>query len=203
VDAFPEASSNTIFQFSNGLGNDLFPTDTNNNFSPQTSTSFLTAFQDVLQKFEILVPETFMGKSLAEIANEKTPPPVAPKKKAFKCYRIDPQKDIVDDQILVDPTSGESLRDTMKTEASANAGGDPLLLGQIPLDTSGIMPGDIQDAISIFFIVVGSITLASYLGYIVVLVMRKEMNSAAINFGIFLMLFIGLILLGVYYGEHK
>jgi hypothetical protein len=113
----------TIIQFRDGNGSDLFPVQTTkSNLVPNTAPNSISAFADVLQKFEILVPEAFLGKSLADIANAQAPPPVKNKKKAYKCYTIDPSKDIVGDQIMVDPTTGQSLRDTMRdtTDMSDN-----------------------------------------------------------------------------------
>jgi len=116
----------TIIQFRDGYGSDLFPVQTTkSNLVPNTAPNSISAFADVLQKFEILVPEAFLGKSLADIANAQAPPPVKNKKKAYKCYTIDPTKDIVGDQIMVDPTTGQSLLDTQKQDAIDSAGGDP------------------------------------------------------------------------------
>lgn len=112
-----------LLQFRDGFGTDLYPSDTTKmNLVPNPPPGAISAFADVLQKFQFLVPEAFLGRSLSDIANAKTPPPVKPKKKAFKCYTIDPTKDIVGDQIMVDPTTGQSLKDTLKdtTDMSDN-----------------------------------------------------------------------------------
>lgn len=104
-----------IIQFRDGNGTDLFPLQTTSSYlAPLAAPNAISALADVLQKFEILVPEAFLGKSLSDIANIQTPPKIKPKKKAFKCYTIDPTKDIVGDQIMVDPTTGQSLKDTMR-----------------------------------------------------------------------------------------
>jgi hypothetical protein len=114
----------TILQFAIGYDTDyIYPSDISKpNLVPNTYPGAISAFADVLQKFKILVPEAFLGKSLADIANAQTAPPVKPRKKAYKCYTIDPTKDIVGDQIMVDPTTGLSLKDTMKdgTDMSDN-----------------------------------------------------------------------------------
>jgi hypothetical protein len=104
-----------VLQFRDGIGSDLYPSDiTKINLVPNAAPAAISALADVLNKFKILVPEAFLGKSLSDIANSNPPPPVKPKKKAFKCYTIDPTKDIVGDQIMVDPTTGQSLKDTMR-----------------------------------------------------------------------------------------
>lgn len=104
-----------VLQFRDGFGSDLYPSDiSKTNLVPSASPAAISALADVLNKFKILVPEAFLGKSLSDIANAQTPPEVRPRKKAFKCYTIDPTKDIVGDQIMVDPTTGQSLKDTMK-----------------------------------------------------------------------------------------
>ena len=114
-----------IIQFRDGNGTDLFPRQTTSSYLvPLAAPNAISALADVLQKFEILVPEAFLGKSLSDIANIQTPPKIKPKKKAFKCYTIDPIKDIVGDQIMVDPTTGQSLLDTQKQDAIDSAGGD-------------------------------------------------------------------------------
>jgi hypothetical protein len=106
-----------ILQFRDGLDSDSgYPSDiSKTNLVPSSAPRAISAFADILNKFQILVPEAFLGKSLADISNSQTaPPPVKPNKKAYKCYTIDPEKDIVGDQIMVDPTNGQSLKNTMK-----------------------------------------------------------------------------------------
>jgi len=125
VNVFRDAASNTLLQFQDGYGSDLFPSQqSRENLTPNAAPSTISAFSDIIQKFEIQVPEVFLGKSLAEIANADKPPKRKPKKKAFKCYTIDPTKDVVGDQIMIDPTTGESLRDTMKEDGIDSAGAD-------------------------------------------------------------------------------
>ena len=143
VDVFDGTSSNTLLQFKDGYGKDGFPVQTkSNNLVPFAPGSNISAFSDIIQKFEILVPEVFLGKSLAEIAQTKKPPPIKSKKKAFKCYTIDPSKDIVGDQIMVDPTTGKSLLDTLDKENKESDDGiqakyytlsGPKIIGSIPV----------------------------------------------------------------------
>ena len=125
VSIFSGASGNTLLQFRDGFGKDLYPIQTTSeNLVLSASPNAISAFTDILQKFEVHVPESFLGKSLAEISSLNTPPPVQKKKKAYKCYTIDPAKDVVGDQIMIDPTTGQRLEDTMTQEAMDAAGGD-------------------------------------------------------------------------------
>lgn len=203
VDMFPEASSNTVFQFMDGLGTDGFPTTNLNNLIPFGSSTAISAFQDVLQKFEILVPEEFLGMSLTQIANAKEHTKKPEKKKAFKCYRIDPDKDVRGDQILIDPTTGESLEDTMKQKAYNDAGGDPALLNLPGADASGIMPGDIQHIITIIFITVGTIILLAYLMFIVhtLVYLENGFHNAIFHIVVFAVLLAALTVFSVYFAS--
>jgi hypothetical protein len=195
VDVFDSASGNTIFQFRDGLGPDLYPNNaTRHNFVTNASSSIISAFTDLINKIEILVPEAFLGKSLADIAKTSVPPAVQKNKKAFKCYTINPEKDIVGDQIMVDPTTGESLRDTISDRSQG--------LGSIdsPGAPSGVMPGDIEEALTTFIIVIGAIVLLSYLLYILFLVFHKEnsIHDAFYHILIFIVLLVCLILFGIF-----
>jgi hypothetical protein len=204
VDIFPNASANTIFQFRDGYGNDLFPTHSNNYYVPQAPNETVTAFKDIIHKFEILVPEALLGKSLGEIADVTAPPPAPNKKKAFKCYRIDPDKDIKDDQILVDPKTGQSLHDTMNQEALESAGGDPTLAGlNEPNTSSGLMPGDIQQILLSIFIIIGTIIMLSYLGFIAhTLLVHKDLHNGIYHFIFLILIVIVLSLIGAFLGHQ-
>ena len=163
-----------IIQFKDGFGSDLFPTQTSSsNLVPNAAPAVISAFTEVLQKFEILVPEAFLGKSLADIASAESAPSVKPRKKAYKCYTIDPKRDIVGDQIMVDPTTGQSLQDTQKQDALDAAGGDTSMVNGSG-GSSGIMPGDIERAITTVLIVIGTLTLLAYLGFIIHMLLYRE-----------------------------
>ena len=133
-----------FLQFRDGLGPELYPSQTTkSNLVISAAPTAISAFADILQTIEILVPEAFLGRSLSDIANAQAPPPVKPKKKAFKCYTIDPTKDIVGDQIMVDPTTGQSLKDTMRdsTDMSDNpVGPDTKYYTLYGDDITGIVP---------------------------------------------------------------
>lgn len=209
ADLFDGASSDTKFQFQNGQGTDAFPSGSLallNNFVLMASNSTITAFKgdnSVLNTFVYLVPEEFLGKSLAEIAVAKLHTPKTIKKKSFKCYKLDPETDIKGDQILIDPTTGETLSDIMKQKAYDDTG-DPTYLDINGPDTSGIMPGDVQHGMFIAFTTIGTIFLLAHLSFILYLIFgpRKDINGAIYNSVIFAILLIGLVLFGVYFGEQ-
>ena len=123
---FTGLASTVYIQFPTGLSSNgyTFPnigtgSSATNNLVLLGQSAPISAFSDIIKKIQIYVPEAFIGKSVAEISSSNIPGPVLPKKKAFKCYTIDPKKDIVGDQIMVDPTTGQSLADTMADQASS------------------------------------------------------------------------------------
>ena len=190
-----------ILQFRDGYGTDLYPSDiTKMNLVPNAPPNAISAFADVLQKFQILVPEAFLGRSLSDIANAQTAPPVKPRKKAFKCYTIDPTRDIVDDQIMVDPTTGQSLQDTQKQGALDAAGGDTLLIEGGSGGSSGILPGDIEHVLTAIAVAIGTITLLAYLGFIVHMILYRNngFHDSLPHILGFIVSFIALILFSVY-----
>ena len=117
VSIFNGTSSNTILQFRDGYGSDLFPNQTTKeNLVPSPATSSISAFDDIMDTLEIQVPESLIGKSLAQLADTTKVEPVKAKKKTFKCYTVDPLKDIQGDQIMIDPTTGERLKDILEKD---------------------------------------------------------------------------------------
>ena len=192
-------SNYNIIQFKDGTGADEFPNQKNtSNLVPNAAPNSISALADVLQKFEILVPEAFLGKSLAEIANSSKPKEPKKKKRPFKCYTIDPTKDIVDGQIMVDPTTGQSLKDTQKQDIFDAAGGDiSIVSGQANADP-GIMPGDIESFLTSIITFIGTITLLSYVGFIAYIFLHADagyqLNTKIFHVVMFIVSFILLIL---------
>jgi len=130
VSIFNGTSPNTILQFRDGYGSDLFPTQTTKeNLVPSPATSSISAFDDIMDTLEIQVPESLIGKSLAQLAITTKVEPVKYKKKAFKCYTVDPLKDIKGDQIMIDPTTGERLKDILEKD-TVNADGS-IITGKV------------------------------------------------------------------------
>jgi hypothetical protein len=201
TDMMPGSGPAATFQFKDGLGEGGFPAGSANNYFPLEPSTQISDFNTVVSKFDLLLPNEFMGKSLDEI-NSAAPPP-APKasRKAFKCYRINPEKDIKDDQILVDPTTGETLQGTMRQDALDAAGGDPVLaaaLNGTEPQASGIMPGDVQQILAITFTVLGAVFLAAYLGFIVhTALFRKNISGALTHLGVFAGMLVGLVFFAV------
>jgi len=175
VDIFGQ-SGYTKVQFTNGRSAD----GKSNSFPKPTSpvsdiltlaiapTAAIDTWNDVLQKFEYLVPKSFLGKSLSEIAKAETLPKAASKKKAYKCYTIDPLKDIVDDKILVDPTTGETVQEAKKKYLGETTGGDAELTAGLSGSTQaqGLLPGDVEQILLILFSTVGGIYLLAQFLYI-------------------------------------
>ena len=156
-----------IVQFNTGLN--TFPTNSNDNLKALTPSSQITTWADIEQKFEYLVPEDFLGKSAADIAKLDSLPKPAKSKKQYKCYTINPEKDIKNGQILVDPTTGESLDDAQKRALLDSTGGDAslaLALAGGQVQNSGIQPGDIESIAMIVISTVGGILLLIYLYHI-------------------------------------
>lgn len=189
-----------VLQFRDGFGSDLFPTDiSKTNLVPGAAPTAISAFIDVLNKIQILVPEAFLGRSLADISNAQAPPPVGPRKKAFKCYTIDPTKDIVGDQIMVDPTTGQSLQDTQRRDTLDASGGDTSMVNGSG-GSSGIMPGDIEKVLTTIAITIGTLTLLAYLGFIIHMLLYRDNgfhNSLPHILG-FILCFIALVLFSVF-----
>jgi hypothetical protein len=203
VDVFSAAAANTILQFQDGYGQDLYPSQTTKeNLVPNSTASSISAFSDLLQKFEILVPEAFLGKSLADIATATEVPAIKPKKKAFKCYTIDPEKDIQGDQIMVDPTTGQSLSRTMKKDGNMAEGisDDETDDYDISEYSSGIMPGDVEHITIAILTAIGTILLLAYLGFIVNMIFFRDngFHDSLLHIVILIVLIICLTLFGIF-----
>ena len=165
------------------------------------SGNMVDNWEGVLQTFQYLVPEVFLGKSLASIAKSTVPPVKKTGKKAFKCYTIDPRKDVVDDQIMIDPTTGEPLKDTMDALNRSSAGGDPALamaLGGQPVESSGIQPGDIEEILVYIFSFIGGVSLLAYLFYIIRQFMAHRYSEGITHIVSFIVCF--LVLFALTYG---
>jgi len=205
VDCFPNASSTTIFQFSTGLN--TFPKDGTNNYTFLAPNSILSDLSSVTDRITLKIPKSLLGKSLSVISN-KIPPHLTElvegfdggSNKTYKCYKIDPTKDIQKGQILVDPNTGESLSQVMEDQAQ-----DPeitaALNGQAP-KVSGILPGDILYILSIIATVIGSISLLAYFWYIKHVIFNlKDLNWGILHTLIFGGLLTGLIFFSIFLGK--
>ena len=189
VNMFDSVSANTIMQFKDGYGSDGFPVPATTNLIPQATAAVISDFNTVLNTISILVPEAFLGKSLSELSDIKTPAPLPKRKKAYKCYRIDSEKDIKNDQILVDPETGEPLSETMRKELIESAGGDPSLLGKAP---SGLMPGDVEH---IMFIILTTLMSFGLFGYLIYTVSMIQAGGDTASYGYYNLAFFGVMFL--------
>ena len=181
---FTDAKPSAKLQFINGTSSQ--GTTSNLVFPSSSVTSSIPIFNLI----ELAVPESLMGQSLSSLYNKNPPalPISTSKQKQYKCYKIDPTKDIKDGQILVDPTTGESLSQAV---ADHTVGENPDLLAALNgTDASGILPGDIEFALSILVTIVGTIVLLAYGGYIVhMFFYDKNINGGlghSVMFGIIL-----------------
>ena len=202
-----DQSGYTSVQFTNGKSADgkenAYPsfTPSTNNLTitlagvPEIS-SWDTGTRSVLQTFEYMVPDNFIGKSLSEIAAMSSAPKSNSTKKPFKCFTIDPSRDIVDDTILIDPTTGEPLEDTRKKMALQASGGDPDLAAALngeAAKNTGILPGDIEIVLVILISLFGGALLLAQTFYTLRLFMIKEYEDGRIQIlflsGTFLIIF--------------
>lgn len=166
------------FQFKNGSSTeDGFPASlVANNFAPMKSSSPLASLTDIIQRIEIAVPESLLGKSLADVTSAATLPVTKRTNTKFKCYPVNPRTDIVNGQIMIDPTTGESLQTTLQEQSKAASGGIT-----ISAPPSGILPGDIEQGLVITLIVLLSLGLCGYLGYIISLLVTDEGSSTSMT----------------------
>ena len=194
-----ELGNSGFAKFKTGTGDDGFPTGTSDNLIPMAA-DIIKDFDIVAHKLSILVPDELLGKSLAELSKNVLPKPTT-KKKAFKCYRINPEKDIVDDEILVDPQTGQSLADTMAQEAMESTGGDLSLANlRRPKTPSGLMPGDIQQIIVITIISIVTFVLIAHLGYIGHLfIQKKDISKGSSEIFKFVCILVLLIIFSIVY----
>jgi hypothetical protein len=162
---------------------------------PMAPSSTIRSFETVIDTFMILVPDAFLGKSLSELSNAKTPTPVPRKKRSLKCYRINSEKDIKNGEVLVDPQTGQSLKSTLDREAKDSVGGDSSLLD----GSSGLMPGDVQNIIFIILTTLISIGLFFYMVYIFNMYNNGHPYTNH-NIAIFVILFISLVTSGILFG---
>jgi len=193
----------TAIQFSigmaaNGSGYE-FPDAKNMNpgLTPLASSAMISDWPDVLKQLEFLIPPSFLGKTLAELEKSTVVPVKKTVRKNFKCYTIDPKKDIVDGQIIIDPLTGESLKDTLMQDALDSSGGDPALAAALAgqaVGQSGIMPGDVEEAIFLTFSTIGAIFLVGYFFYVCRLFMDDVPGK--LNHLLYLIMAVG-ILIGI------
>jgi hypothetical protein len=206
IDIFPGVSNSTRFQFQDGYGQDKFPVNDNNNYVPLEPGSRISSFSDILDKCQIIVPKEFVGRSITDLSSKTPPIPVSKGKKQYTCYRIDPSKDIKDDQIIVDPQTGKPLSSTLKdsglSETGANLNLDGSNIDTSSVDASGIKPGDVQFMVFILLTCLGSFILLSYFAFVVYTFMiKKDLGNGLLHTAGFITAFVSLILFGIFFGS--
>ena len=181
-----------------------FSNDFEDNLKITLDGSIVNDFDTVLQTVQILSPESMIGVPLNEIT-QKTTIPSSNTKKSYKCYTIDPTKDIVDGQIMVDPTTGEKLTNAQK-QAQFNSN----TYINTDVDTGiQVMPGDVEKGISVVLIIFGTLGILGYLLFIILKgrdifntgghTVPGGMNGLIYHIIIFIVIFFCLISFGIYY----
>ena len=206
IDVFSGVSNSTRFQFKDGYGQDGFPVNDTDNFVPLEPGSRISSFSDILDKCQIIVPKEFVGRSITDLSSKTPPIPVSKGKKQYTCYRIDPSKDIKNDQIIVDPQTGKPLSSTLKdsglSESGANLNLDGANIDTSSVDASGIKPGDVQFMIFILLTCLGSFVLLSYFAFVIYTFMiKKDLGNGLLHTGIFIVALVSLILFGIFFGS--
>ena len=169
--SYDESTNYILYNFGTSRGGSdafVFPSDANV-FIPMAAPRISDWDSEVSKKVAYLVPEAFLGKSLAEIANATIVPKRASINKQYKCYTIDPTKDIVEDQIVIDPTTGEDLRSIMEKDANEASGGDPALSAALAggRNTSDISSQDIEQTMLYIVGFVGAFFIVAYFSYVI------------------------------------
>lgn len=137
-----------IFQFISGSSS-----SNSANFKiPRINGTFITDWATVKSHIEIQVPDE---EYRFNTGTDGSLPGVTPRKQ-FKCYTIDPQKDIVGDQITIDPKTGQPLEEYMRDENYGTEGS---------IGAPGILPGDIEFYLQYALGIIGAIVLLAYLFY--------------------------------------
>lgn len=174
-----------------------------------SSSSPVTTYAILYSTIQVQVPKFMVGESLTDVLSsdiEELPTYATDPKRSsgntkYKCYTIDPLHDIDSNgNILIDPKTGAPLTTNQLKEEGLLAP----TTGSIDIGSSGLMPGDIENIVSIICITIGTILLLAYAGYIAhMLFITKDINNGLFNIACFIVLFVCLILFGVFYGNEK
>ena len=154
----PAASVNAaptpgIFQFTTGA-----TSSTAENLKlPKLTGNFISDWDSVKQYIEIQLPDEEYHYNMG---TDVALPGLSPRpRKKFKCYTIDPEKDIVGDQITIDPKTGQPLEEYMREEYYGTDSGN--------IRQQGILPGDIEYYLQLIAGIVGAVILLAYFAYII------------------------------------
>lgn len=133
---FVNVNSGQYFQFANnGYSN---PATRQNNYIMGTPRSISAS--EISRYIQLQVPEGMLGQSLEDINSYTANTLPKSVKKQYKCYTINPHTDIDGDKILIDPTNGKPLRDSVIDSNTSKSLG-------IEAPSSGLSPGEIQDIV--------------------------------------------------------
>ena len=163
-------------------------------------TSWQTGANSVLQTLQYLVPDSFLGKSLSEISEITTIPKARSTNKAYKCYSIDPTTDIVGDNILIDPSTGESLQTTQNKVNLMRSGGDPALAAALAgqaVQKTGILPGDIEEIALIGISTLAALGLLGQFMYAIRFFMNDNSSEGINQLLLFAVYLFGVIALSI------
>jgi len=190
------------FNISSGPSGAVFPTSTNiNNLSPNKATDAISSLADIMKKIEIVVPDALLGKSLADVANSPTTPKITNNANTkFKCYPVDPSTDIVNGQIMIDPTTGQRLEDTLKERSLESSGG--ITISSLP--SPGMLPGDIEEIFVITIVAILAIGLTGYISYVIynfIYFGNMQFSEILFHFGVIIAILTALILTSILLAE--
>lgn len=148
---FVNVNAGQYFQFANnGYSN---PATRQNNYIMGTPRSITAS--DISRYIQIQVPEGMLGESLEDINSYTASNLPKSVKKQYKCYTINPDTDIDGDKILIDPTNGKPLRDSVIDSNTSKSLG-------IDAPPSGLSPGEIQDIVVGIFIFIFATIMVRY-----------------------------------------
>ena len=148
---FVNVNSGQYFQFKdNGYSNSA---TRQNNYIMGPSRSIVAG--DISRYIQLQVPEGMLGQSLEDINSYTANTLPKSVKKQYKCYTINPHTDIDGDKILIDPTNGKPLRDSVIDSNTSKSLG-------IEAPPSGLSPGEIQDIVVGIFIFIFATVMIRY-----------------------------------------
>jgi hypothetical protein len=205
ADTYPNLSK---YQISQNIINTFF-SGKNITSKSISDISTIKDYASLYSAIQVQVPKFMVGDSLTKVLSSDIEdlPTYATNIKGssgntkYKCYTIDPLHDIDSNgNILIDPKTGAPLTTNQLKEEGLLAP----TTGSIDIGSSGLMPGDIENIVSIICITIGTILLLAYAGYIAhMLFITKDINIGLFNVACFIVLFVCLILFGVFYGNEK
>ena len=153
----PTSDSDVYFPKSYGGTGNSVPIFTPNpeNLRLISRGSNISDFNTAKQSIIVLYPPELIGTGITS----QSPTISSTSKKPYKCYTVDPEKDIVDGQIMIDPLTGDTLESVQRSNTQN---------GQINIQAgeTGVMPGDIEYIITTALTVLGSLGLFIYILFI-------------------------------------